>query len=131
MTVRGVISMAYTEISKQTVWRMCVYAPYQSLFFISHNQGVSRTHKHEIDSNWVGVNFSLEGFEVRIKGQSQTRRIQRLEYVRADGFLEDDSNYHSGRPERFYHIYNTHLSTSSLTHTHKETLQETMALKSC
>lgn len=50
---------------------VCVYAPYQGLFSISHNQGVSRTHKHEIDFNWVGVNFLLEASEVRIKGRAK------------------------------------------------------------
>lgn len=36
-------------------------APYQHLLSISHNQGVSGTHKHKTDYNWVGVNFLTGG----------------------------------------------------------------------
>lgn len=62
--------------------RMCVYTPYQGLFPVSHNQGVSRTNKHQTDFNWLGVNFLLQAFEVRMRGQSQTTQTFSLELVR-------------------------------------------------
>lgn len=49
---------------------------HKGLFSISYNQGVSETYKHKIDFNWVGVNFLLEGFEVRMKEQSKTLLIE-------------------------------------------------------
>ena len=41
--------------------KLCAYAPYQRSLSISHNQGVSGTHKHETDYNWLGVNFPTGG----------------------------------------------------------------------
>lgn len=60
-----------TKISK----RVCVCSV-SELASLSHNQGVSTTHKHKIDFNGVGVNFPLEGLGVRIEGQRQTLLIQ-------------------------------------------------------
>ncbi len=66
----------------------CVQAPRKSLFSISLNQGVSRTYKHKIDFNWMGVNFLLKGFEVRMKGQSLTLSTETVgwEPAREDSF---------------------------------------------
>lgn len=49
----------------------------------------------------MGVNFSLEGFKVEMKAQSQAPLIQTVGWksVRAGRFSEDDSNYHTRRPE--------------------------------
>lgn len=58
---------------------------------------LEHTHKHEIDFNWMGVNFSPERFKVGMKAPSQALLTQAVRWrsLRAGCFSEDDSNYHS------------------------------------
>lgn len=68
-----------STLKYQSMWECSI----SELASLSHNQGVSATHRHKIDFNWVGVNFPLEGLGVRIEGQRQTLLIQTVRWKSA------------------------------------------------